>query len=96
MSGCPISRVLCEKCDPNQYSTIPRTWQRRFYDFNVWTEAKWIEKLRYIHRNPVTRGLVEQPEQWQWSSFCSYAFGDAGPVKVNDCGVPEMRVRPAG
>jgi len=71
-------------------------WQRRFYDFNVWTEAKRIEKLRYIHRNPVTRGLVEQPEQWPWSSFRSYAFGEAGPVQVNDCHVLEMRQRPAG
>jgi len=30
-----------------------RFWQRRYYDFNVWTEAKRIEKLRYLHRNPV-------------------------------------------
>jgi putative transposase len=36
-------------------------WQRRFYDFNVWTEHKRIEKLRYMHRNPVKRGLVIQP-----------------------------------
>jgi putative transposase len=44
-------------------------WQRRYYDFNVFTEEKRIEKLRYMHRNPVTRGLVERPEQWPWSSF---------------------------
>jgi putative transposase len=44
-------------------------WQPRFYDFNVWTEHKRIEKLRYIHRNPVKRGLVEQPELWRWSSL---------------------------
>jgi putative transposase len=37
-------------------------WQARYYDFNVWTERKRIEKLRYIHRNPVTRGLVARPE----------------------------------
>jgi hypothetical protein len=35
-----------------------RFWQARFYDFNVWTKRKRIEKLRYIHRNPVERGLV--------------------------------------
>ena len=35
-------------------------WQRRFYDFNVWTERKRIEKLRYMHRNPVKRGLVSR------------------------------------
>src|SRR5438874_8952306 len=46
-------------------------WQARYYDFNVWSERKRIEKLRYIHRNPVKRGLVESPEQ-AWSSFRHY------------------------
>jgi REP element-mobilizing transposase RayT len=39
-------------------------WQHRFYDFVVHTEKKRIEKLRYIHRNPVKRGLVLEPDQW--------------------------------
>jgi len=56
-----------------------RFWQARFYDFNVWTEGKRIEKLRYIHRNPVERGLVSSPEQWRWSSFRWYLYGEAGP-----------------
>ncbi len=37
-------------------------WQKRFYDFNVSTSKKRIEKLRYIHRNPVKRGLAENPK----------------------------------
>ena len=42
--------------------TSPKhVWQARFFDFNVWTERKRIEKLRYIHRNPVKRGLVDSP-----------------------------------
>src|SRR5271156_1587024 len=37
----------------------PRSfWQRRFYDFNVWSAKKRVEKLNYMHRNPVKRGLV--------------------------------------
>ncbi|MHB1021500.1 MAG: REP-associated tyrosine transposase [Acidobacteriaceae bacterium] len=48
-------------------------WQARYYDFNVFTERKRIEKLRYMHRNPVKRGLVERPENWPWSSFNHYA-----------------------
>jgi putative transposase len=60
-----------------------RVWQERFYDFNVWSERKHIEKLRYIHRNPVKRGLVADPGQWRWSSFRSYAYGEAGIVRVN-------------
>ena len=58
-------------------------WQKRFYDFNVWTERTRVEKLRYMHRNPVKRGLVESPEQWAWSSFRAYAYGEKGPVRVN-------------
>ena len=57
-------------------------WQRRFYDFNVWSARKHVEKLRYMHRNPVKRGLVERPEQWKWSSFRAYAYGETGPVRV--------------
>jgi len=59
-------------------------WQARFYDFNVWTTKKRAEKLRYMHRNPVTRGLVASPEQWRWSSFRFYLLGEAGPVRVNE------------
>ena len=61
-----------------QEPSLGRVWQRRFYDFNVWTERKRIEKLRYIHRNPVKRGLVDKPDQWVWSSFRSYAYGELG------------------
>ena len=58
-------------------------WQHHFYDFNVWSERKRIEKLRYIHDNPVRRGLVLEPEQWAWSSYRAYAFGEVGVVKLN-------------
>ena len=70
-------------------------WQRRFYDFNVWTEHKRIEKLRYMHRNPVKRGLVSEPEQWRWSSYRQYASDEAGRVKINDGPRIELKVRPA-
>jgi len=60
-----------------------RFWQARFYDFNVWSAKKRIEKLRYMHRNPVKRGLVPHPELWRWSSFRHYAYGEPGPVAVN-------------
>jgi putative transposase len=53
-------------------------WQRRFYDFNVCTREKHVEKLRYMHRNPVKRGLVREPRDWPWSSFRHYAFREMG------------------
>lgn len=57
-------------------------WQERYYDFNVYTAKKQIEKLCYIHRNPVKRGLVEHPEQWKWSSFLHHATGDMVRVEI--------------
>jgi len=47
-------------------------WQRRFYDFNVWSHKKKIEKLTYMHMNPVKRGLVADPKDWRWSSYAFY------------------------
>jgi putative transposase len=68
-------------------------WQRRFYDFVVLTEHKRVEKLRYMHRNPVTRGLVLEPQHWAWSSFRHYAYGEPGPVLVNEQQAAVLRVR---
>jgi putative transposase len=58
-------------------------WQARYYDFNVFTERKRIEKLRYIHRNPVARGLVDKPEEWVSSSFRHYQSGASGVVTIS-------------
>lgn len=57
-------------------------WQKRYYDFNVWSERKLIEKVRYMHRNPVKRGLVEFPDQWEWSSFLTYMTGQERIVEI--------------
>jgi putative transposase len=57
-------------------------WETRYYDFNVYSDRKLKEKLRYIHRNPVRRGLVSNPADWQWSSFRHYLTGEPGNVKL--------------
>jgi putative transposase len=72
-------------------SSPSHVWAARFYDFNVYTERKRVEKLRYIHRNPVERGLVMEPDQWLWSSFRFYVYGEVGPVRVNDWQLLELR-----
>jgi putative transposase len=83
------SQIALWDCTPDP------VWQKRFYDFNVWSERKRIEKLRYMHRNPVKRGLVEQPDQWRWSSFRSYYYGEPGLVRVNHQAWPlEIKPRP--
>jgi REP-associated tyrosine transposase len=75
-------RLRFPECAPE----LPRLWQRRFYEFNVWSAKKRGEKLEYMHRNPVTRGLVKHPRDWPWSSWSFYAGGERemlpiGPVE---------------
>ena len=46
-----------------------------------------------MHRNPVVRGLVLEPQQWSWSSFRDYAYDEPGPVLVNELQKAELRIR---
>ena len=57
-------------------------WQARYYDFNVYTRTKRLEKLSYMHWNPVVRGLVKEPQDWAWSSFRHYLTGEEGVVEI--------------
>jgi len=60
-----------------------RVWQRRFYDFNVWSEKKRLEKLDYMHANPVKSRLVESPEAWKWSSWRFYNLEDSSLLAMD-------------
>jgi putative transposase len=40
-------------------------WEPRYYDFNVRTEVKRLEKMAYMHKNPVRDGLVDEPDLWR-------------------------------
>jgi len=61
----------------------PAFWQRRFYDFNVWSDRKVREKLDYMHRNPVQRKLVSHPKDWPWSSWSHYEKGEIGLILID-------------
>jgi putative transposase len=67
----------------SEASDSPAFWQRRFYDFNVWSEKKLREKLDYMHRNPVKRGLIKHPKDWPWSSWSHYALEERGLIRID-------------
>jgi putative transposase len=71
-------------------------WQKRYYDFNIRNYSQFVEKLRYIHRNPVSRGLCQHAEDWQWSSFRQYATGANGVVEIECEWTARRRERDAG
>jgi putative transposase len=63
--------------------SLLRFWQLRFHDFNVWSRKKKVEKLQYMHMNPVKRGLVVHPKDWPWSSFSFYSKRELGLVPID-------------
>lgn len=71
-------------------------WQKRYYDSNVRNYNQFVEKLRYIHRNPVKRGLCNRPEEWRWSSFLQYATGCESDVEIECEWAARKREREAG
>jgi putative transposase len=80
-SGTPSTVMQLLKQNASRAATAKNGetfWQRRFYDFNVWSRKKMLEKLHYMHMNPVKRGLVDDPSLWDWSSYRYYQFGEVG------------------
>jgi putative transposase len=62
--------------------TRQKFWQDRYYDSSVRGEKDRSQVIRYIHRNPVARGMVAKPEDWPWSSFRHYATGVNETVEI--------------
>jgi putative transposase len=70
---------------PEESGGLRRFWQRRYYDFNVYSGAKVREKLHYMHGNPVKAKLVRHPGDWPWSSWCYY-YRKEGLLKMDTWG----------
>jgi len=61
----------------------PAFWQARCYDHNCRTPQTVREKIIYCHKNPVTRGLVDAPENWPWSSYRWYSGLDGVELEID-------------
>ena len=70
-------------CRPNG-RVIHRFWLRGGgYDRNLRSTSDVHEKLRYIHDNPVRRGLVRRAEDWPWSSFRAWQSGMDDLIRID-------------
>ena len=59
-----------------------KVWQEGFHPIAVETEHFAIQKLTYLHDNPVRKGYVDQPEHWRYSSARNYLLGDDSVIAV--------------
>lgn len=71
-----FSRKYNEFFNPKieEHSHLP-VWQKEYYDSVIRNEKDFIEKLNYIHYNPVKRALVKSPNEYEFSSYHQY-FGE--------------------
>lgn len=66
-----------------QHSLGP-LWQSRFKARLVTDEAYFCSVVAYIHRNPVTAGLVKDPMKYRWSGHRELLVNSSDPVADAD------------
>ncbi|MEK9152218.1 MAG: transposase [Patescibacteria group bacterium] len=59
-----------------KYEFIGHVWQGRFKSLRMDSDMHVFACGNYIELNPVRAGLVQRPEDWLYSSYCVYAFGE--------------------
>ncbi|WP_084164748.1 REP-associated tyrosine transposase [Skermanella stibiiresistens] len=47
-------------------------WQGRFWERRIRDDNDLSRHIDYIHWNPVKHRLVQEPDEWPWSSFHKY------------------------
>ena len=57
-------------------------YQGRFKSFPVQSDEHLLTVARYIERNPLRAGMVENAEQWQWSSLWRRCQADAALCEI--------------
>ena len=71
-----------------------RIWQRGGgYDRNLRSVRDIHEKIAYTHQNPVSRGLVPRPLDFQWSSANSWESGVDVPLSIDRDSVPPLTIQ---
>jgi len=50
-----------------------KIWQNGFHPIGLESEHFFLQKLNYLHENPVRKGYVVKPEYWFYSSASNYA-----------------------
>ena len=63
-----------------KYESSGYLWQGRYQSMLVGDDTYLLRCGRYIERNPVEAGLVENPEDYPWTSYRVYAFGEENPL----------------
>lgn len=56
--------------------SVYQVWQEGYHPKQIFTQKMLIQKINYVHFNPVKRGYVDKPEDWRYSSARDYLGGN--------------------
>jgi len=59
-----------------------QVWQEGYHPQQILNEEMLLQKIEYIHYNPVKRGFVEKPEDWKYSSARNF-MGDSSIIEID-------------
>ncbi|MBM4067104.1 MAG: transposase, partial [Planctomycetes bacterium] len=61
-----------------------QVWQEGIHPQLILNEEMLMQKIEYIHYNPVRHGLVDAPEHWRYSSSRNYLLNDHSVIPVDE------------
>ena len=91
----PISRFILQLCTSfsmyfnKKYKRVGHVFQDRFKSVLVDSDPQLMWNCTYIHMNPVTSNLVNNPEEYEWSSYKDFSEDRNLPITSRDL-IPEL------
>jgi REP element-mobilizing transposase RayT len=77
-----LNQLAYQRAKHKSEST-PQLWQEGYHPQSIPTDAIMLQKLEYVHMNPVHRGLVAAPEHWRYSSAHEWLPGAMPLLRVD-------------
>lgn len=65
----------------HKQETTYQVWQEGMQPKLIQTEVMMVEKINYIHNNPIKRGYVDEAKHWRYSSARDYE-GVSGLIEI--------------
>ncbi|MBN1779168.1 MAG: transposase [Candidatus Buchananbacteria bacterium] len=59
-------------------------WQKSFYDHAIRNHQDFLEKLNYIHKNPLKHNIANDLNQYQYSSYQNYYLSNNNLTKIDE------------
>jgi len=78
-----LLRLLHDQSRTSRDNGDFKVWRNGYYPIGIRSDWFFRQKLDYIHLNPVRKGFVRRPEDWQYSSARDYIIGPSGILELD-------------